>query len=224
MHNLVRSTRERMTIRRSSAFLTCLGCVKNYLKYCIPRVQLAFILCGPIRDAVRGWDSVNAVADSARSLLRATATYRISVSPRPLGTVTCTSFYSESLRNHFLRLWRRHGSLKLWRSVLSLKNTAVWDVTPCSQVEAHRQFGRTYCLHLVSCLAYSSVLKMTTVRSSETSANLLYRTTRRYIPEDCTLRRYRCENLQSIVGFLGMTPRSLVGAYCSFQLSILTRP
>jgi hypothetical protein len=41
---------------------------------------------------------------------------------------------------------------------------------------------------LVSCLAYTSTLKMEAVRSSETSVDFQW-TTRRYIPEDRTLRQ-----------------------------------
>jgi hypothetical protein len=48
----------------------------------------------------------------------------------------------------------------------------------------------------VSRLAYSSRLKMETIRSSETSVDL-HRTTRRYIPEDATLHYHRRENLKS---------------------------
>jgi hypothetical protein len=75
-------------------------------------------------------------------------------------------------------------------------------VTQCSQVEVHRGFGKTHCLHLqrqrvnqrsrkavvavyllvVSCLAYSSTLMMEDVRSSESSVNF-YQSTRSHIPE-----------------------------------------
>jgi hypothetical protein len=50
------------------------------------------------------------------------------------------------------------------------------------------------CFLLVTCLAYSSTLKMEAVRSFKTSA-YFYETTRRHIPEDCTL--HRCEDLKS---------------------------
>jgi hypothetical protein len=51
---------------------------------------------------------------------------------------------------------------------------------------------------LVFCLAYSSILKMEAVCSSETSVEF-QRTTRRYIPEDRTLNNHRCWNLTSHV-------------------------
>jgi hypothetical protein len=49
---------------------------------------------------------------------------------------------------------------------------------------------------LVSCLAYSSVLKMETICSSETSVDP-QRATRRYIQEGRTLHNHRCQNLKS---------------------------
>jgi hypothetical protein len=49
---------------------------------------------------------------------------------------------------------------------------------------------------LVSCLAYSSTLKMEAIRPSETSDDF-HRITRRFISEDKTLHSDRCENLQS---------------------------
>jgi hypothetical protein len=52
-----------------------------------------------------------------------------------------------------------------------------------------------WCFTLVSCLAYSSILKMETIFSSETSVHF-QRTTRRYVPEDRTLHNHRCENLK----------------------------
>jgi hypothetical protein len=47
---------------------------------------------------------------------------------------------------------------------------------------------------LVSCLYYSSTLKMEAAGFSETSADF-YRTTRRYIPKARNL--HRCDNLKS---------------------------
>jgi hypothetical protein len=49
---------------------------------------------------------------------------------------------------------------------------------------------------LVSCLAYSSTLKMEAVCSSETSADF-QRTTLNHIPVDKILHNHRCENLKS---------------------------
>jgi hypothetical protein len=54
------------------------------------------------------------------------------------------------------------------------------------------------CFMLVSCLAYSSTLKLEETCSSETPADF-QRTTRRYIPEDGTLHNHRCENLNSYI-------------------------
>jgi hypothetical protein len=48
---------------------------------------------------------------------------------------------------------------------------------------------------LVSCLAYSSTLKMEATCSSETSVAFQL-TARRHIPEDITLHNHRCENLK----------------------------
>jgi hypothetical protein len=91
-------------------------------------------------------------------------------------------------------------------------------ITPCSPLKVNRYFGGTCCLHLqgrkigqarnqrepeskqsftlVSCLAYSSTLKMEATCSSETSADF-QRTTRRYISEDRTVHNHGCENLKS---------------------------
>jgi hypothetical protein len=52
------------------------------------------------------------------------------------------------------------------------------------------------CLLLVSCLAFSSTLKLVAVRSSKISMNF-YQTIRRYIPEDSTLHSHRYANLKS---------------------------
>jgi hypothetical protein len=47
---------------------------------------------------------------------------------------------------------------------------------------------------LVSCLAYSSIVKMEMACFSETSFDF-QQTTQPYIPEDTTLRNHRYENL-----------------------------
>jgi hypothetical protein len=82
-------------------------------------------------------------------------------------------------------------------------------VTPCITVEAHRCFGGTYCPHLhcrrvsqasnhaeadmnqslglVTCLAYSSTLKMEAVCCSETSVNFCW-TSWCHITEYSTLK------------------------------------
>jgi hypothetical protein len=33
-------------------------------------------------------------------------------------------------------------------TAVTISSTVFWDVTPCSQVEVHGRFGRTYFLHL----------------------------------------------------------------------------
>jgi hypothetical protein len=48
---------------------------------------------------------------------------------------------------------------------------------------------------LVSCLAYSSALKMEEICSSEMSVDFQW-TTRCYIPKDNTLHNHRCQNLK----------------------------
>jgi hypothetical protein len=52
------------------------------------------------------------------------------------------------------------------------------------------------CIVLVSCVSYSSALKMMATCSSETSVGFR-RTTRRYIAEDITFHSHRCHNLKS---------------------------
>jgi hypothetical protein len=32
--------------------------------------------------------------------------------------------------------------------VVVIKNTVIWDITPCSLLKVNRRFGRTYRLHL----------------------------------------------------------------------------
>jgi hypothetical protein len=54
---------------------------------------------------------------------------------------------------------------------------------------------------LVSCLAYSSTLKMEITYSSETSISF-QRTVRRYIQEDRNIYNHRCENLKSYIAYL----------------------
>jgi hypothetical protein len=70
-----------------------------------------------------------------------------------------------------------------------MKRCIFWYITPCRPVKVNRQLGGMCLLHLqlvacfmlVSCLAFSSTLKMEAAYSSEMSDE--YRqTTRRYIP------------------------------------------
>jgi hypothetical protein len=49
-----------------------------------------------------------------------------------------------------------------------------WDTTPCGPIKVNQRFRRKYILHIftpVSCLVYSSTLKMETTYSSETFVN-----------------------------------------------------
>jgi hypothetical protein len=58
-----------------------------------------------------------------------------------------------------------------------MKCSLFWDITPCSPLKAMRRFGEKFRLHLpdftlVSCLAYSSTLKLEEICSSEASVDL----------------------------------------------------
>jgi hypothetical protein len=80
-----------------------------------------------------------------------------------------------------------------------MKSTILLDTTPCSSLKVNRRFWGTHrallcsppAFTMVSCLAYCSALNMGAICSSETSVDF-HRTTRRYIPEDSTLRYYPC--------------------------------
>jgi hypothetical protein len=78
---------------------------------------------------------------------------------------------------------------KQCRTIVSLKSTILWDITPYSPLNVNRHFGGTYRLHLQDwkisrsrnhresrwqeklCWAYSSTLKLKAVCSPETSAD-----------------------------------------------------
>jgi hypothetical protein len=100
-----------------------------------------------------------------------------------------------------------------------MKSYIFMDITPCSPSKVIRRFGEARCFHLwgwrirqassqheasnmkifacmfytcftvVSCLTYSSTLKIEATCSSETSVDFQL-TTRCYIPEDRTLQRW----------------------------------
>jgi hypothetical protein len=84
------------------------------------------------------------------------------------------------------------------------KSSIIWDITPCSLLKVNRSFGRTCRLHLQGrriCQTRKqreSRWQVEQTCSSETSVDF-QRTTRRYIPEDRTLRNHRCENLISYI-------------------------
>jgi hypothetical protein len=83
-------------------------------------------------------------------------------------------------------------------TVVTMKNVVFWDVVLCRYF-VNRRFGGTYCFHLQSIRNpramnqrqqvavdwCTSLVKMETIRSSETSVNKI--STRLYIPEDCIL-------------------------------------
>jgi hypothetical protein len=78
-----------------------------------------------------------------------------------------------------------------------MKCSVFWDVTPCSPLKASWCFRRTCCLYLqiegaayfilVSCLVYSSILKMEVTFFSKTLVDF-QETTLHYISEDRTLQ------------------------------------
>jgi hypothetical protein len=71
----------------------------------------------------------------------------------------------------------------------SFKSFNFWDITLCLPSD----------FTLVSSLAYYSTLKMEATCFPETSFDL-QRSTWRYIPEDRTLHKHRCENLKTYEG------------------------
>jgi hypothetical protein len=88
----------------------------------------------------------------------------------------------------FLTLIVLNGSWFVGFAVLTavvMKSTIFWDIMPCSPLKVNRELPPAFTL--VSCLAYSSTLKVEAICSSETSVRF-QRTTRRYIPGDSTLR------------------------------------
>jgi hypothetical protein len=105
------------------------------------------------------------------------------------------------------------------------KNYILWDIPPCIPLKVNRRFKGTCRLHLqdwrirqarnqnetaagtplltscfmlVSCLSFSSILKMEATCSSETSVDF-QRNTRRCISENRTLHNYCRENLRFYV-------------------------
>jgi hypothetical protein len=71
-----------------------------------------------------------------------------------------------------------------------------WNISPpSSETTVKAELCLSPAFTLVSCSAYSSILKMEAISSTEMSVDF-QRTARRYIPEDSTLRNKRCENLK----------------------------
>jgi hypothetical protein len=86
-----------------------------------------------------------------------------------------------------------------------MKSSIFCDIMPCSPFKVNRRFGQICRLlslppafTLVSCLAYSSTLKVELTFPSETSVDI-QRTTWRYIPEVRTLHNRRHENRKSYI-------------------------
>jgi hypothetical protein len=76
---------------------------------------------------------------------------------------------------------------------LGMKNSIFWDIMSCSIAEL-----LATCFLLVSCLAYSSTLKMEVTCSFEILVDF-ERTARCSIPEVRSLHNFCCENLRSYV-------------------------
>jgi hypothetical protein len=88
-------------------------------------------------------------------------------------------------------------------TVVVMKSTVFWDIMPCSPLKVNQRFRGAYHLHLqgrrisrarnqwqallVSCVAYSSTLKMEVICFPKTSVDFQW-TTWHYIPEDSTLQ------------------------------------
>jgi hypothetical protein len=104
---------------------------------------------------------------------------------------------TESLHNLQYNKWvqtvEKSREVRIRFEVLTaavMKSSIFWDIMPCSPLEVNGRSGgsrrsvATY-FTLVSCLAYSSTLRMEATCSCETSVDFK-RTTRRYITEDRT--------------------------------------
>jgi hypothetical protein len=73
-------------------------------------------------------------------------------------------------------------------------------------------------ISLISCVLYSSTLKVEAKYSSETSASF-QRIALRYIPVDVTLHTHWCENLESYIFLTALTAR--VAAESNFAIATL---
>jgi hypothetical protein len=92
-------------------------------------------------------------------------------------------------------------------TLMVMKSSVLWDISPCRPLKINRSFGGTFrlhlqcrrisqaklatCLMLVCCLSYPSIQKMEAACSFETSLDI-QRTTRHYIPEVRNLQRGKC--------------------------------
>jgi hypothetical protein len=111
-------------------------------------------------------------------------------------SVTLTSlFFVTNMNLKMLLPW------KDFRTDTHLKSSILWDITPCNPAKVNRHLGGTYLLHfqgwrvskLVSCLTYSSALKM----EAKFLRNVadFHQTNRCYIAEDRTPYIHDCGNL-----------------------------
>jgi hypothetical protein len=119
---------------------------------------------------------------------------------------------------------------------LLMESSIFWDIMQCSPLKVNRRFGKVFrlqlqvrrissallstCFLLVSCLAYSSTLKMEATCSSEKWVGF-QRTTRLYIPEGRTLSNHRCENLKSYKPFNSYHYIAASGRMVKAKLSLL---
>jgi hypothetical protein len=117
-----------------------------------------------------------------------------------------------------------HMSLIILWITFVLKSAIIRDIVPCGlwkstdvqeehiasnfrveeyakQETSMKSGGKQSHFHTVSCLAYSSTLKMEATYSFEMSVDFQW-TTLHYIPEDSTIHNYCCENLRSYILFL----------------------
>jgi hypothetical protein len=99
-------------------------------------------------------------------------------------------------------------------TVMVKKSTIFWDITPCSPLSVNRCFGRTYRLRpqcrknkLSKKGTWKQVtfptLKMEAICSSATSVDT-QRNTRRYIPEDGTLRNQKISSDMVLLYYTGI--------------------
>jgi hypothetical protein len=118
------------------------------------------------------------------------------------------------------------------RIISFVKTSILWDIISCRtsteiseeyivlifRVEECGKLGKKptwskYQSDWVSCLAYSSNLKLESICFSETSVDF-QRTTRHYIPEDRLLHNYRCANLEAYA-FPWSSDKKLIWYICT---------
>jgi hypothetical protein len=90
-----------------------------------------------------------------------------------------------NLSVHVILVCEHHVGSEVLTAVV-MESSIFWDITPCSPLKVRARLCLPPAFTPVSCLAYSSTLKMEAKCSSETSVDF-QRTTRSYIPEYRTL-------------------------------------